>query len=251
MGKYNPNRSRDNNILIGVIIMIIGFGLLLRKMDFIFFPYWLFSWEVLLIVIGILVGVRRQFQGVGWIILILIGGFFLVADLPGMYWIHAYKLPIGVIVVGLVLIFRAALTRSLTEDDANRYRASGGKGVGGENTTTEGSSDDIINVSTIFGSTKKNILTKNFKGGQSTVLFGGTELDLTHADINGVAVIDGMVTFGGLEIVVPSNWDVQSEMSVILGGIEDKRSRLSDVDPTKRLILKGTCMFGGIEIKSY
>jgi hypothetical protein len=159
---------------------------------------------------------------------------------------------LGIIVVGIVLIFRAALTRSLTESDTNRYQSSGGnQNANTEGTSSEGNAENIINVSTIFGNTKKNILTKNFKGGQSTVLFGGTELDLTHADVNGVAVIDGMVAFGGLEIVVPSNWDVQSEMSVILGGIEDKRSRLSDVDPTKRLILKGTCMFGGVEIKSY
>ena len=255
MGKYTPNRSRDNNIIIGIIVMIIGFGLLLRKMDFIFFPYWLFSWEVLLIIIGVLVGVRKQFQGVGWLVLILVGGFFLVDDLPGMHWIRAYSLPLGIIVIGFFLIFRSAISRSFSDKDENRYRTqnTGGTEPGTTGSTKEGSSnsDDYVDTSSVFGSIKKKVFSKNFKGGQSTVLFGGTELDFTHADIDGVAVCDFMVAFGGMELVVPSNWDVKSEMSVILGGIEDKRSNTSNIDSNKCLILKGTCMFGGVEIKSY
>ena len=82
-------------------------------------------------------------------------------------------------------------------------------------------------------------------------MFGGSELDFTNADINGVAVCDFMVAFGWMELIVPSNWDVKTEMTAILGGIEDKRSNTSNTDPNKRLILKGTCMFGGVEIKSY
>lgn len=257
MSKRNPNRSRDNNILVGIIVMIIGFGLLLRKMDFILFPHWLFSWEVLLIVIGVLIGVRKQFQGAGWLILILLGGFFLVDDLPGMYWIRSYSLPLGIIVVGAFLIFRSAITRSLSSKDENRYRhqASDGKETDSTKASTEtssksGNSDDYLDVTTIFGSIKKKVFSKNFKGGQSTVMFAGSELDFTHADIDGVAVFDMVVAFGGMELVVPSNWDVKSEMSAILGGIEDKRNT-ANIDPNKRLILKGTCMFGGVEIKSY
>ncbi len=258
MSKRNPNRSRDNNIIVGVIVMIIGFGLLLRKMDFILFPHWLFSWEVLLIVIGVLVGVRKQFQGAGWLILILLGVFFLIDDLPGMDWIRSYSLPLGIIIVGAFLIFRSAITRSLSNKDENRYRhqTSDGKESGNADSSTGsssegGNSDDYIDTSTVFGSIKKKVFSKNFKGGQSTVLFGGSELDFTHADIDGVAVCDVMVAFGGLELVVPSNWDVKSEMTAILGGIEDKRSSASNINSNKQLILKGTCMFGGIEIKSY
>jgi hypothetical protein len=41
-------------------------------------------------------------------------------------------------------------------------------------------------------------------------------------------------------------------MVAIFGGVDDKR-QISGVklDPNKVLILDGTCMFGGIEIKSY
>ncbi len=247
----NPNRSRDNNILLGVIVMIIGFGLLIRKMDFILFPHWLFSWEVLLIVIGVLVGVRKQFQGVGWLILVLLGSFFLIDDLPGMYWIRQYSLPLGIIVIGIFLVFRSALTRSSQAGTNQPYnRAGAGMGTSSDEKSQHAGGDDYLNLTTVFGSIEKRILSKDFRGGQSTVIFGGTELDFTNADINGVVVIDMVQVFGGVELRVPSNWDVTSEMTAIFGGIEDKRNTTS-INPEKQLVLKGTCLFGGVEIKSY
>jgi hypothetical protein len=58
--------------------------------------------------------------------------------------------------------------------------------------------------------------------------------------------------FGGAEIIIPANWQVKSEIVSIFGGMEDNRyQRISDDGPEKVLILKGTCVFGGVEIKSY
>ena len=58
--------------------------------------------------------------------------------------------------------------------------------------------------------------------------------------------------FGGTKLVVPPTWDVQSEMVAIFGGVDDKRQiKGVHLDPNKVLILDGTCIFGGIEIRSY
>ena len=111
---------------------------------------------------------------------------------------------------------------------------------------------DFIDTTSIFGSTKKNILSKNFVGGDITNIFGGTELNLTQADIQGKAVIDITTIFGGAELFVPSHWTVKSEIVTIFGGVEDKRS-ISTIPDTadKVLILKGTVIFGGIDIKNF
>jgi hypothetical protein len=37
----------------------------------------------------------------------------------------------------------------------------------------------------------------------------------------------------------------------IFGGTDDKRQTLTEADPNKVLVLEGTVIFGGIEIKSY
>ena len=89
-------------------------------------------------------------------------------------------------------------------------------------------------------------------GGDITNIFGGTEINLTQADIQGVATIDVTTIFGGAELIVPSHWSVKSEIVTIFGGVEDKRTVATITEtPEKALVLKGTIIFGGIEIKSF
>ncbi len=58
--------------------------------------------------------------------------------------------------------------------------------------------------------------------------------------------------FGGAKLIVPSNWNVKNEVTAVFGGIEDKRTiSTGSADATKIMILKGACVFGGIEITNY
>jgi hypothetical protein len=51
---------------------------------------------------------------------------------------------------------------------------------------------------------------------------------------------------------VPSDWDVKSDIVAIFGGIEDKRSLENvSINPSKVLLLKGTSIFAGIEIRNF
>src|SRR4030095_16768230 len=112
--------------------------------------------------------------------------------------------------------------------------------------------DDFVDSTSIFGGAKKIVISKNFKGGDLVNIFGGTELDLSQADFTGVAVIQLETIFGGTKMLVPSNWSVKSEAVTIFGGIDDKRRMQTITDsPEKILVIKGTVIFGGIEIKSF
>src|SRR5690349_22431252 len=42
----------------------------------------------------------------------------------------------------------------------------------------------FIDVTAVFGGIKKNVLSKNFKGGDITSFMGGSEIDLSQADFN-------------------------------------------------------------------
>jgi hypothetical protein len=71
-----------------------------------------------------------------------------------------------------------------------------------------------------------------------------------------VVVLDLTQIFGGTKLIVPHHWKVQSkDLVAVFGGVEDKRPMLGSTSPTdensKVLVLKGTCIFGGIDIKSY
>jgi len=224
--------SRSGRIFGGSILVLIG-ALLLARQFGVDFPAWLFSWGTLLIAFGLFIGAKHSFRGIGWMIPMAIGGFILIGALVPELAFRDYW-PLFIIGLGLLMIFRPRHHR----------RPWGWK--------PEISSDDTIDATSIFGSTIKNIISKDFKGGDITTVFGGTDLNLTQADINGTAVIDITQVFGGTKLIVPAHWNIKSDVVCIFGGIEDKRPQSKEIpDSTKVIKLDGTCIFGGIEIKSF
>ena len=110
---------------------------------------------------------------------------------------------------------------------------------------------DMIDITAVFSGVKKNILSKNFKGGDIMAFMGGAEVNLTQANFEGRIMIDAFNMFGGTKLIVPPDWDVQSEIVAIFGGVDDKRPPSAHHDPSKVVVLDGTCIFGGIEIRSF
>jgi predicted membrane protein len=237
--------SRHSGIWTGVFILAIGVVALLRATvpDF---PDWLFSWQMLLIGLGLFTGVRHNFRGGAWMILLMVGGIFLFRDIfPEFSFSRIW--PVVLIVVGLFIIMRPRNRRKWDSDQKNDMSTDPLM-----NHAADYSKEDFVTSTSIFGGAKKIIISKNFKGGDLVNIFGGTELDLSQADFTGTAVIELTTIFGGTKMLVPSNWSVKSEVVTIFGGIEDKR-RMATVSeaPDKTLLLRGTVIFGGIDIKSF
>ena len=109
---------------------------------------------------------------------------------------------------------------------------------------------ELTNIEIEIPDFAKKIFSKNFKGGEIVNIFGGTEIDLSQADINGEVRLELTQMFGGTKLIIPGSWKLIVKNAAILGGIEDKRPN-QPLDPNKILILTGTSMFGGIEIRSY
>ncbi|HQU56213.1 MAG TPA: hypothetical protein PLG88_02225, partial [Chitinophagaceae bacterium] len=58
--------------------------------------------------------------------------------------------------------------------------------------------------------------------------------------------------FGGSKLIIPAHWHIKSEAVMIFGGLDDRRK----VEPNpeqehKTLIIKGTILFGGVDVRSY
>lgn len=244
--QYWKNPSRNNvpgRIFGGLIVVIIGVVLLAKQMG-VELPYWLFSWQLLLIAIGLYVGFRHSFRGPAWVVLVLVGFIFLLDKVNPALEVEDYIIPIIIIAIGLVIIFRPQ-KKNINVMQQFEDRNTSDQPHAGE---------DVIDSVVVFGGVKKNIISKTFKGGELTTIFGGTELNLTQADVEGKIVIDVTQIFGGSKLIVPPHWTVQSdELVCILGGLDDKRPIQSSVtlESNKVLVLKGTCILGGIDIRSY
>jgi predicted membrane protein len=243
-GGVYSGHSRGS-IWTGVFILVIGIAALI-KTSVPNLPPWLFTWPTFLIGLGLFIGLRHNFRGVAWFILIAVGIVFLYDRMNPDIAMRRFLWPMIMIVVGLFFILRP---RRRWSEKKNAGVPSTDPILGAPETFSD---EDYVDSTSIFGGAKKNIISKNFRGGDLVNIFGGTDLDLTQADFTGTSVIELTTIFGGTKLIVPSNWSIKSEAVIIFGGLEDKRRMQTVTDnPDKTLILKGTVIFGGIEIKSY
>ena len=244
---WGHRSSRSGRVFGGLLIMAVGAALLAYQLNMLALPRWVFTWKVLLILIGLFSGFRHSFRNPGWIFPVLIGGLFLVEDIAPHVSIRPYFWPILIIICGLIMMLKPSPKCQA------KFKSKRKKGITYPNEPAPAfSKEDYIDGTAVFGGIKKNIITKDFKGGVITTFCGGTEYNLTHADIQGEVTLEVTQVFGGTRLVLPAHWKVRSEMVAVFGGIEDKRplvdtALLSD----KVLVLKGTLVFGGIDIKSY
>jgi predicted membrane protein len=239
------------SIWTGLFILLVGVAALL-KASLTGLPDWVFSWQTFLIAYGLFIGLKHGFKGASWFMLILIGGAFLLPEIYPDLTIRRYIWPMALIVLGIFFILRPR-RRWHAEYWEKKSGVSSGPGPDPlVNPDPAYSKDDFVDSTSIFGGANKIILSKDFKGGDITNIFGGTELNLIQADINGTAILEMTTIFGGTKLIIPSNWTIKSEATIIFGSIEDKRSMpTTSSSPEKVLLLKGTVIFGGIEIKSF
>ncbi|HEY4326064.1 MAG TPA: LiaF domain-containing protein [Mucilaginibacter sp.] len=108
--------------------------------------------------------------------------------------------------------------------------------------------DDVVSTTVFFGEVKKSILSKNFRGGTITNVFGRTSLDFSRADINGLVVIYMTQFCSEVRIRVPDDWHVVTDVSNAFVVVDDKRRNTVNIDKSKVLVLNGTGIFANVKI---
>lgn len=107
-----------------------------------------------------------------------------------------------------------------------------------------------IRATAVLSGRNQSYAFDSFTGGRLNALMGGMELDLRESTIVGdMAVIDMFVMMGGIELRVPEDWDVSNEVTMLMGGIEDK-TVTTDRPTAKRLVLRGTVLMGGVTLRN-
>jgi hypothetical protein len=279
MNNYTKPRN-DGSIAFGVIILGIGLVLLFRKFG-LYIPDWVLTWPMILIAVGTYTLISQQFKSFFGSVVLFIGVYYLLKrefDLD--LGLDQFIWPVGLIALGIYLILHKKQEYKVMEEARKNWEGSrknkadaknsenieAAEVVEDTNASKEQSTKapdsgfvratgtafmDRINESVIFSGVNRKLMTKNFQGGKATVIFGGLDLDLTQVDFTGVVTLDLEVGFGGVKLIIPPHWDVRTEVSNIAAGLEDKRMfREGGVDTNKVLILKGTLLFSGLEIKS-
>jgi len=244
--KRHPNPNKK--FAFGFLVIIAGLLLLAFNFNIIpwDFRHIFFSWQMLLIAIGI-ISISNSESRTPGIILILVGGFFLIPELFDFH-IAFIKLfwPVLLIAIGVMILVKRGMhgpghpgwRRHHRRWDYPQMPQDLGEGY--------------INETNIFSGSKRRI-TQEFKGGKISNIIGGTEIDLSQATLaEGRVELTIECIFGGVTLIVPSDWKVTLSVNSVMGGFADKRKLVREpADSTRILVVRGESIFGGGEIRSY
>jgi predicted membrane protein len=234
-------RRGGDKTVFGLIIILLGAVFLLHRLDIVPFFYIRSLWPLILIAIGVMIGIRNRFSNPGSWVLIFIGtvNFIPRMEIVNGHYTNELIFPLALIMLGAFILVRSRKKKYFMER---------------MNMNTITNADNVLNIDVTFGGRKEIITSKDFKGGSISATFAGAEVNLMQADsLTQPITLDIRVAFGGVELLVPSHWEIQNEIAPAFGSVEDHRvMRTANAGEEKKvLVLKGSCSFGSVEIKSY
>jgi predicted membrane protein len=219
--------------IMGGAAVLIGIFLLLDNFDVLDARLYLRFWPLVLVVFGAVRFLHSSHGGGRFVggVIALIGAILLIREL-GVTSIGFHELwPLILVLVGVsMLLGGTARGRILGEDHATP------------------DSHSIVNAFAVLGGVQQSNNSQDFRGGESSAIMGGCEIDLRQASIQGEeAVISTFAMWGGIKIKVPPTWNVIVQGVPFLGGFDDKSVKPADRS-AKRLVVKGTAIMGGVEV---
>ena len=225
-------------MVLGLIIVVVGVLFTLDNLDILYARDYLRYWPALLVVYGVAKMALPERHGSRFwgLVLTFVGAALLIDKL----YIFDFRLwdfwPLLLVAVGAMMILRTK--QGTFRNPAERWD------------TKDIDTDSIVNASAILGGSRRNVHTKDFRGGELTAVMGGCDIDLRNAAIaKSPAIFNVFAFWGGIEIKVPQNWSVSFEGTPILGGYDDKTFRQGS-EAEQRLIIRGTIVMGGVEVRN-
>jgi predicted membrane protein len=223
----------------------MGFGLLLVAIGTLFLldhlgvlgeiDVWQF-WPMIFVFIGLAkwFSPARHREFLAGAIFILVGGVVQLQVLGliniswGMIW------PVLIILLGVHILFSGFWRRRHKESKID----------------APGQLDAFV----LFGGKEVTSQSQEFEGGLITAIMGGYQLDLTQAKLkDNKANVQVKVVMGGVELYVPRDWRIKSEVAAIMGAVDDKTRQHAPESPDEdrpTLVISGSVVMGGVEIKN-
>jgi hypothetical protein len=217
-------------------------------------------WPAILLALGLtkLLAPGRPEDRTGGIVLTVVGGVFLMRALHVPWFRIRMIWPILLLALGASLIWQAVRGRRglLPGIDGIRENARLGAQAGLD--AVRGLSADPSEAGShlkefaLMGGGERIVRSQDFRGGEVTAIMGGFQIDLRGAGIAGdTATVEVFTLFGGVEFKVPQAWNVVMSGTPILGMVSNTTSPIRDETATaKTLVVRGSAIMGGIEVKN-
>lgn len=236
-------RGVTSQVLMGVLVIAIGLLFLLDNLDIIEVHDALSFWPLVFIFAGVAKLLDTSTPN-GYLIGlagIAIGTVMILNRLGIIYFSWRMAWPLVLIGVGAFVVFRGMR-------GASPARFGAAMDTKDKLPETADTATQTVDVAAILGGFERRVHTQDFRGGEVTAVMGGCTLDMRGASLQGEAVIHVFAFWGGVTIKVPPDWTVVLQGTPIMGGFEEKT--VSPPDSSKRLIIRGYAIMGGVEVRN-
>lgn len=227
--------KKSTAILWGIIFIVLGLVFGLNALGITDIDIFFDGWWTLFIIIPCAIGLVNEKEKTGNLIGVIVGVVLLLAcqDVLRFDIIRKLILPVILVAIGLSVIFKNVLGSKTRKEM---------KIIIDKNKTEK---EEYCST---FSSQNLNFDGQSFSGTGVSAVFGGIKVDLTGAVITEDVVINASAVFGGVDIIVPLEYNVKVESNSIFGGVSTKRST-KPVDGAPTVYVNATCVFGGVDIK--
>lgn len=236
--------KQSNRIWSGLILLLIGLYFLSRNFGF-FLPWWLFSWHVILMVVGLVAGAKKNFRGGGWLVMVVVGGFFTLQRFTHLD-MGDYYFPGIFILIGVYLIL-SSVTRQKKMPFFGEQPNGSGPGYAGPNNTNP-------NGFNTTGSTETPSQDPAFTAAGETVNSGAessagsetyTEYTTGRSKAFNGDTIDLVNVFSGSKQQIYSKNLLGGEIVAVFGGCD---LNFIQADFQQEIVLEITAIFGGVKL---
>ena len=207
-------------LVAGIFFTALGVLLTLDNFDIIDAGRVLRFWPVVLIVVGLMNLNQAGRRGLSIVAIVL--GSLMVAARAHLVRFSLFDFwPLILIGIGVVIVLRAL-------------------GVSGP--------EQRSSLWSVMNTRKMTIDPAQLHGSQIISFMGGSQVELTNTgEHEGPVIVEVLAMWGGIEIRVPSGWEVIAEVVPVMGGIDIKTA---GAPGGKQLVVRGLVFMAGMEIKN-
>ena len=230
-----------SSIIWGIVLIAAGVIFALNALDITNIDIFFKGWWTLFIIIPCTINLFTDRDIAGNLFGIALGVFlFLCArDILDYSMIWKLLLPAFVVIIGLKMLIKGIFGRKGWDDDDDDDDDDFDE-------TIDENGNPPHTANAIFSAHRVNYDGRVFHSAELNVIFGGAQLDLRNAIIEGDCKVRANCIFGGITVLVPDNVNVKVEGSSIFGGVSNKTT---EHPGAHTIYVKGNSIFGGVSVK--
>ena len=254
-----PSFRITPQLIVGLLVIFVGVVFSLDQFGLAPAINYLRFWPMAIIAIGVVKMLQAREGGGAFAgIVFTLAGVWLQAEELDLIHIRLWQIwPVALVLFGGYLVWQGLTGHSARPSPSPGTYAppdvvtppAASSARRGDRPARITDTNSTFSAVAIMAGVSRGNNSRTFRGADLIAVMGGCEIDLRQAAIHGEAVIDVFVMWGGIEIRVPEDWSVASQIMPLMAGVEDQTRPLLG-SSQHRLTVRGLVIMGSVEVKN-